>query len=427
MGIVMNRIALLVLLSGLVLSACGTEGEPGGGATGATGSVPGGDVVPPLFGTVGMAASVAAPTALYVTWPEATDGVTDRLLLEYRLYYSLSNNLTSVAAVTNNGTPAMIWTRNIQEWLVTGLASTNTYYLTVLVRDQAGNLAMQPTVAGTTGLAAGLVRTVLIAGQQVRFRYCPGGVFPSGANDNTLGYAAPFWISETEVTYGLWHAVLTWAGSNGFTVACAGQEGYAGTNGAPPTVASNQPALNLSWVGAVIWCNAASLLAGLPPMYLSNSDPGSVCRYSTNYWTSPWRNPVVLSPAAGLRLPTPEEWNAAARYRDGIAWSAANQLSGSGLPNTSTWNTNYAWYGANSGGTSHPVGLLLPNATGCHDMSGNAGELLFVSNVNDVRNVLTGGIWNNNPCLSLGTSPTGLIIYNSYMQNGLRLVFSAIP
>jgi formylglycine-generating enzyme required for sulfatase activity len=67
------------------------------------------------------------------------------------------------------------------------------------------------------------------------------------------------------------------------------------------------------------------------------------------------------------RLPTEAEWEYACRagstprfyYGDDLNYTALDQ---------------YAWYTANSGGQTHPVGLKRPNKWGLYDMSGNMWE-----------------------------------------------------
>jgi formylglycine-generating enzyme required for sulfatase activity len=74
-----------------------------------------------------------------------------------------------------------------------------------------------------------------------------------------------------------------------------------------------------------------------------------------------------IPPGSHYRLPTEAEWECAARAGN------TNRFYYGDDPNLTSL-TEYAWFGAHNGLTTHPVGLKLPNAWGLYDMEGNVWE-----------------------------------------------------
>ncbi len=134
-----------------------------------------------------------------------------------------------------------------------------------------------------------------------------------------------------------------------------------------------RPVENVSWYDAAVFCNRLSLQSGFRPCYYL-VEPGTG-QYSKIFgqsakgnWDLPNKGDVVLDPSAnGYRLPSEAEWEYAAR---GGAYTHASRMTYAGSENLA----QCGWYGENSQNETKEVGLLLPNALGLYDLSGNVWE-----------------------------------------------------
>jgi formylglycine-generating enzyme required for sulfatase activity len=130
-----------------------------------------------------------------------------------------------------------------------------------------------------------------------------------------------FWMGKYEVTQGEYLAVM---GSN--------PSGLQGD--------TNLPVETVSWYNATNYCSKLT------------QRERAAGRISTN---------------SVYRLPTEAEWEYASRAWTSTRFSYGDDLGYENLD-------QYAWYGVNSGSSTHPVGQKLPNSWGLYDMSGNVWE-----------------------------------------------------
>ncbi|MDE5610280.1 MAG: formylglycine-generating enzyme family protein [Bacteroidales bacterium] len=174
-------------------------------------------------------------------------------------------------------------------------------------------------------------------GMNLEMMYVKGGTFEMGATSEQGSDAYSdekpvhsvtlndFYIGATEVTQAQWKAVM-------------------GT-----TLEEQRDKAYLEGAVGNLWG-----VGGIYPMYYVN-------------WEEAQEFCQKLSETTGKRyiLPTEAQWEYAARggqHADGTKYAGSNTIG------------DVAWYDANSGEQTHPVGQKKPNGLGLYDMSGNVEE-----------------------------------------------------
>lgn len=232
--------------------------------------------------------------------------------------------------------------------------------------------------------------------------------FPFGMDNRKASVDNAYWLGETEVPYSLWKEVFMWATRSKDNSLGAGDYSfaYAGTAGSGHYT-PDHPVTNISWRDAMIWCNA---LTEWHNSNVTESEQLSCVYYIDAGFTNPIRTcdrewpkesnhrgvqdrPYIKADATGFRLPTPEEWELAARWRNNSNSSVpgysnpyfTEEWAFSGTP--SNWSEDdvfskamkeeaslYSWGGKNM---TSPIRLFKPNDLGFYDMSANASEWCY--------------------------------------------------
>jgi formylglycine-generating enzyme required for sulfatase activity len=261
--------------------------------------------------------------------------------------------------------------------------------------------------------------------------WVPGGIlFPTGTDDpgTPATVANAYEIGETEVTYELWYTVREWAETNkGYTFYNdPGYEGSsAGSANTTPGANRQEPVTMVTWFDAVVWLNALTEWvnektpgSSLTPVYYydsgytdvaKNSDPSS--NFVKEIDTYSYASAYAKTGATGFRLPTSNEWELAARWRNDSTntvnsytnpyFTQGNSASGAEADHSDAAATGeVAWYNGNSDSVTgtkktQPVKGKTANALGLYDMSGNVYEWCFDwGSVGSLR-IMRGGSWLN--------------------------------
>lgn len=109
------------------------------------------DITPPTVSDGTIVINNIKTTSLTLNWTKATDDTTSPTYLQYRVYYSTSNDVDTVTNMETYGTAVGVWATDISTMEVPGLVKATNYYFNLMVQDEVGNKsAYSSTLGGTS-------------------------------------------------------------------------------------------------------------------------------------------------------------------------------------------------------------------------------------------------------------------------------------
>jgi hypothetical protein len=198
----------------------------------------------------------------------------------------------------------------------------------------------------------------------------------------------PYYLGKYEVTQAEWQKVM----------------GYNPSSSKGP----NLPVEMVNWFDCVEFCNKLSEKEGLPAAY--------ELTVKLRNGPSIEEAEVKILGGPGYRIPTDPEWEHAC-----LAGTQSKYCFGADEMQLA----DYAWYSANSGNKTHPVGELKANGFGLYDIHGNVREWNEEILKNDTKRasmrVLRGGNWNSPAAYCAVSNRTAYVPVTRYYFIGLRL------
>jgi formylglycine-generating enzyme len=281
----------------------------------------------------------------------------------------------------------------------------------------------------------------------LNFKLTPAMTFKTGEDDSGIATVNnDFWVSESEITYELWHAVYLWAttnynatgkridGGNLYTNMNAGQMGSDNLEN-PNTIGGNQqPVTKIGWRSAMVWCNALTEYynayngtdTDLDCVFYADSNYAVPLRDATGLASAdPYvkasttgNTSITACTAKGFRLASSNEWELSARFikdinNDGDICDSGEYYSGDAASgdttgycytggvslSLSTIMSNYAVFRSTWNGsdwvltnvtTTAPVRTKIKNNLGLYDMSGNIWEYCYEMDASNTGRIVRG-------------------------------------